>query len=112
MVLAREKLVADSRYQFVRRLIQSPADSIGRGSTLLQDSIRRNHFRRYELATDAEMLKGALRLSSPKFVDRHFNRAQTVVLHAMGIHRPPCIALRGPADDVGRRLRRTTFLTV
>src|SRR6266481_3680618 len=110
MVLAREKLVADPRDQFVRRLIQSPAGSIGSGSTLLQDGIRGNHFRRYELATDAEMLKGTLRLRSPKLLGRHFNRTQTVVLDAMGIHRPPCIALRGPADDVGRRLRRTTFL--
>src|SRR6266404_6277888 len=111
-MLAREKLVADPRDHLVRRLIQPPASSIDSGSAFLQDGIRRNHFRRYELATDAEMLKGALRLSSPKFVDRHFNRAQTVVLDAIGIHRSPCIALRGRVDDVGRRLRRTTFLTV
>ena len=33
MVLAREKFVADPRDQFVRRLIQSPAGSIGSGSS-------------------------------------------------------------------------------
>src|SRR5258708_200799 len=104
MVPAREKFIADLRDHLVRRLIQSPASSIGSGSTFLQDRIRRNHFRRYEFATDAEMLKGALRLCSPKLVGRHFNRAQAVVLYATGIHRPPDMAPCGRPDDVERRL--------
>src|SRR5262245_3706486 len=110
VVLAREKLVADPRDHLVRRSIQSPAGSIGSGGTLLQDGVRRNHLRRYELPADAEMLKRALRLRSPKLVDRHFHWAEAVVLDARGIHRPPGAAVRGRRGVVERTFCRTSVL--
>jgi hypothetical protein len=52
----------------------------------LQDGIHRDHFPRDEIMTDTEVLERALRLGAPELVGGYFDRAETILFDAMGIH--------------------------
>src|SRR5258705_5685743 len=67
-MLAVEDFIADLNDQLVRLVIEPFAGLIYVGGCLLQDRIGRDHFARYQILADAEMLERALCLRSPEFV--------------------------------------------
>jgi NifB/MoaA-like Fe-S oxidoreductase len=86
VMLPGQDLVADLDDQSMHGGIQTAAGMIDGRSGLLQDGIRFNHFSRHEIVTDTEMPKGALCLRAPELVARYFDRAETILFDALGVH--------------------------
>src|SRR5713226_3252119 len=77
-VPAGKDLVANLHDQGVRLFGELLRGAIDGGSGLLQCGVGRNHLTRDQVLTDAEVLKGALRLSAPEFVSWNLNLAEAV----------------------------------
>src|SRR5215510_3596486 len=86
VVLAGEDLVARSNDQGVALILEPLAVVVRGGGRLFQEGVSRDHFTRNQILADAEMLEGALGLSAPQLVTRHFDDAEAVSLLSRGSH--------------------------
>src|SRR6266403_5907259 len=82
VMLAVEDFIADLNDQLVRLVIEPFAGSIYVGGCLFQDRVGRDHFARYQILADAEMLERALCLRSPEFVGGDVDLAKAIHLFA------------------------------
>ena len=89
VVLAGEDLVARLHDQRVPLIVEPLAGMVGCGSGFLQDRIRGDHLPRNQVLADAEMLEGALRLSTPELVRRHFHHAEAICFLSCVAHVTP-----------------------
>jgi hypothetical protein len=78
VMLSGQNLVAGPYDQPVRRVVEPATCAVGVGRRLLQHCVGGDHLPRYQVLTDAEMLKRTLGLRSPKLVSRHLDHAQAV----------------------------------
>src|SRR3984893_13458151 len=94
-MLAIEDFIADLNDQCVSAVIEPFAGMIGIGRSLLQDRVGRDHFARYQILADAEMLKRTLSLRAPELVGRDVDLAEAVhlVVH-VAYQAPTCTLLR------------------
>jgi hypothetical protein len=76
-MLAAENFVADFHDQIMRFLLQAPGGEIGMSGRFLEDRVGLDHLLRNQVASDREVLQGALRLCAPQLVGwhRHFSKA-------------------------------------
>src|SRR5262245_7962956 len=92
VVSARQDFVASLDNQFISRVIQSPARTVGGRGSLLQDRIARDHFAGNQIRANAEMLQRALGLCSPQLVCRNLDHAEAVTfLPEVGHELSPCL---------------------
>jgi hypothetical protein len=78
VMLASDNLVAGLDDQFVLLISQPLAVVVGNRGALFQNRVRRDHFARDQILANAEMLQGALGLSTPELIGGHFHRTKTV----------------------------------
>src|ERR1700677_441778 len=80
LMLTCQDLVTGLNDQRVALIVEPFAVMVRDRGSFLQDGVGRNHLAGNQVLADAEMLKRALGLSTPKLVRWHFNDAQAIGL--------------------------------
>ena len=100
VMLACQDFVAGLNDQLVTLIVEPLAGMVRDGSGFLQGRIGCDHFARYQILADAEMLERALGLSAPQLVRRHFNHTEAVAFFSrVGHVISPWVQSRLAGDD-------------
>src|SRR5215467_15468465 len=78
LMLASEDLIAGMSDESVLLIAQPLAIMIGNGGGFLQNGVSADHFAGNQILANAEMFERALSLSTPEFVRRYLDHAETV----------------------------------
>jgi len=86
VVLACQYFIAGLHDQLVSLIVEPLASVVGDCGGFLQRRVGRDHLARNQILSDAEMLKGPLRLRAPELVCLHFHDAEAVGLFSRRSH--------------------------